>query len=64
MKRFEGNFSLGYLVKFSFESFTTQKDWDETQAFFEVKSWPFVPISIPDGPSCTGQRQLEVLYGA
>jgi len=37
MKRFEGNFSLGYLVKFSFESFTTQKDWDETQAFFEGK---------------------------
>jgi len=37
IKRFEGNFSLGYLVKYSFESFTTQKDWDEIQAFFKDK---------------------------
>ncbi|KAF8325549.1 uncharacterized protein EI90DRAFT_2931912 [Cantharellus anzutake] len=37
IKRFEGNFSLGYIVKYNFESYTTEADRKETKAFFEDK---------------------------
>ncbi|KIO15899.1 hypothetical protein M407DRAFT_34482 [Tulasnella calospora MUT 4182] len=34
---FEGNFSLSYLVKFSFQELTTEKDADAVEAWFKDK---------------------------
>ncbi|CCO26128.1 aminopeptidase 2 [Rhizoctonia solani AG-1 IB] len=36
-KRFEGNFSLNYLVKYSFDSFSTEQDAKEVEEFFKDK---------------------------
>ncbi|KIO32561.1 hypothetical protein M407DRAFT_213745 [Tulasnella calospora MUT 4182] len=36
-KMFEGNFSLSYLVKFSFQELTTEKDADAVEAWFKDK---------------------------
>ncbi|KAJ1310324.1 hypothetical protein OPQ81_007063 [Rhizoctonia solani] len=36
-KRFEGNFSLNYLVKYSFESFSTEQDAQDVEKFFKDK---------------------------
>ncbi|KAF8682603.1 ERAP1-like C-terminal domain [Rhizoctonia solani] len=36
-KRFEGNFSLNYLVKYSFDSFSTEKDAKDVEEFFKDK---------------------------
>ncbi|KAG8952836.1 Aminopeptidase 2 mitochondrial [Tulasnella sp. 419] len=35
-KMFEGNFSLSYIVKFSFNGLTTEKDAEDVKKFFEV----------------------------
>jgi hypothetical protein len=35
-KRFEGNFSISSIIKFSFESLTSEKDAKELETFFEV----------------------------
>ncbi|KAG8691051.1 Aminopeptidase 2 mitochondrial [Ceratobasidium sp. 423] len=37
LKRFEGNFSLNYLVKYSFDSFSSEQDAKEVEAFFKDK---------------------------
>jgi len=37
IKRFEGNFSLGYFIKYSFENLSTEADLAETDAFFKDK---------------------------
>jgi len=37
LKRFEGNFSLSYIIKFIFESYTTEEDAQDTEAFFKDK---------------------------
>ncbi|KAH7340339.1 leucyl aminopeptidase [Rhizoctonia solani] len=36
-KRFEGNFSLNYLVKYSFDSFSTEQDAKDVEEFFKNK---------------------------
>jgi len=36
-KLFEGNFSLSYLIKFSFQDLTSEKDAQEVEAFFKDK---------------------------
>jgi len=36
-KRFEGNFSLNYLIKYGFESFSNEKDAQELEKFFKDK---------------------------
>ncbi|CAE6452278.1 unnamed protein product [Rhizoctonia solani] len=36
-KRFEGNFSLNYLVKYSFDSFSTEQDAKDVEEFFKDK---------------------------
>jgi hypothetical protein len=36
-KRFNDNFGFNHLVKYSFNSLTTKKDFEETRAFFEGK---------------------------
>ncbi|KAG8927425.1 Aminopeptidase 2 mitochondrial [Tulasnella sp. 418] len=36
-KMFEGNFSLSYIVKFSFNGLTTEKDAEDVKKFFEGK---------------------------
>ncbi|KAF9504838.1 hypothetical protein BS47DRAFT_1438322 [Hydnum rufescens UP504] len=37
LKRFEGNFSLSYIIKFVFESYTTEEDAQDTERFFKDK---------------------------
>ncbi|KAJ8469486.1 hypothetical protein ONZ45_g16876 [Pleurotus djamor] len=39
-KRFEGNFTLKYLVEMSFDSLSSEQDYKETEAFFAVS--PFI----------------------
>jgi aminopeptidase 2 len=42
LKRFEGNFSLSYIIKFIFESYTTEEDAQDTEAFFKVYQRLFI----------------------
>lgn len=36
MKRYEGNFSISYIIKYTFAGFTSNKDAEEIQEWFKV----------------------------
>jgi hypothetical protein len=37
IKRFEGNFSLSYLVKYAFDSFSSEQDAQDVEKYFKDK---------------------------
>lgn len=37
MKRYEGNFSISYIIKYTFQNYTSEKDAAEIQEWFKVR---------------------------
>ncbi|EUC67135.1 leucyl aminopeptidase [Rhizoctonia solani AG-3 Rhs1AP] len=57
-KRFEGNFSLNYLVKYSFDSFSTEQDAKDVEEFFKNKDSSKYNLALAQ--VCRSRRDIHL----